>query len=494
MALRVSLPGNNWQPRPDQMPFWKYLEGGGTRLDICAHRRWGKDDLSLHWTAVSAHKKVGTYWHMLPEAAQARKAIWDAVNPRTGLRRIDEAFPKELRAVTRDQDMFIRFKNNASWQVIGSDNYNSLVGSPPVGVVFSEWSLANPAAWTYLRPILAENGGWSAFLWTPRGRNHATRSFDSRAKDPYWFAQKVPAAARVAGANDYFPESFEDFSQCFRLLTPVFTMQALYQELKEMVEESGSKAEGLAKFGQEYLVDFDAPVPGSYFGEQMLAAANSGRIGMVQYNPAFPVSTSWDLGFDDYTAIWFMQRVKQDRVNAIAYYETNGQGFEGQEPGTGIVAEAFDGRGGWKYNMHYFPHDVQVHELGAGGRSRREQLNNLGVRPIRVGVARDPAERIAAARKLLPYVWFDKENCAAGIDHLKQVRKKWNASLGQFGGMLKDGHDHGADAFGEFAVNARMPQKEIKTTPTDPNDRYAKKIIKSTRSMFAGIVPHWKVA
>jgi hypothetical protein len=38
---------------------------------------------------------VGTYWHMLPEASQARKAIWDAVNPHTGKRRIDEAFPKE---------------------------------------------------------------------------------------------------------------------------------------------------------------------------------------------------------------------------------------------------------------------------------------------------------------------------------------------------------------------------------------------------------------
>src|SRR6185312_8507339 len=133
--------------------------------------------------ACSAFERVGTYWHMLPEASQARKAIWDAINPHTGRRRIDEAFPRELRQATREQDMLIRFVNGSTWQVVGSDNYNSLVGSPPVGVVFSEWSLAKPDSWTYIRPILAENGGWVLKIWTPRGRNHATRSFEARELD-----------------------------------------------------------------------------------------------------------------------------------------------------------------------------------------------------------------------------------------------------------------------------------------------------------------------
>lgn len=460
-------------------------------MDICAHRRWGKDDISLHWTATSAHQTVGTYWHMLPEAAQARKAIWDAVNPRTGLRRIDEAFPKDLRASTREQDMFIRFKNGSSWQVIGSDNYNSLVGSPPIGVVFSEWSLANPAAWTYIRPILAENGGRAIFIWTPRGRNHATRAFEARAKDPYWFAKKVPAAVRVDGED---AQSMPKGPEAFRLLTPVFTLQALWQELKEMCDEAGSESEGLARFGQEYLVDFDAPVPGSYFGDAMLAAANSGRIGYVPYDPSFPVSTSWDLGFDDYTAIWFWQRVAQRRVNAIGYYETSGIGFEGEQKDQGIIAEAFGDKGNWKFNMHYLPHDVQVHELGAGGRSRREILNALGIRPIRVGVARDPAERIAASRKLLPFVHFDNENTAPGVDHMKQYRKRWNPLLGQFGGPLKDGHDHGADAFGEFAVNAALPVAPKNDNNPNPPDLGMKRIIASTKSMFAPKVVNWKVA
>jgi phage terminase large subunit len=48
---------------------------------------------------------------MLPEATQARKAIWAAVNPKTGKRRIDEAFPQELRKSTRDHEMVIEFKS-----------------------------------------------------------------------------------------------------------------------------------------------------------------------------------------------------------------------------------------------------------------------------------------------------------------------------------------------------------------------------------------------
>jgi phage terminase large subunit len=71
---------------------------------------------------------------MLPEYSQGRKAIWAAVNPHTGKRRIDEAFPKALRDTTNENEMFILFKSGATWQVVGSDRYDSTVGSPPAGV------------------------------------------------------------------------------------------------------------------------------------------------------------------------------------------------------------------------------------------------------------------------------------------------------------------------------------------------------------------------
>jgi phage terminase large subunit len=480
--IQIQLP-NNWRPRPDQMAMWAYLEGGGTRCDVVAHRRWGKDDVSLHWTAVAMHQRVGVYWHMLPEAAQARKAIWEAVNPRTGKRRIDEAFPKELRASTRDQDMFIRFKNGSTWQVLGSDNYDSFVGSPPIGVIFSEWALASPSGWNYVRPILLENGGWAVFIWTPRGRNHATRAIEARERDPDWFTDRKPAAQWITG---------EGGVKCLEALTPVFTPAQLEKELQELIDETGSVQEGTALFNSEYLVDFDAAVPGSYLGTQMQEAETSGRITKVEFNPAFKVDTCWDLGIDDYTAIWWMQRVAPDRVNVLNFYETGDLGFADDGAQKGIISEAFrDDRtkAKYSYGMHYLPHDVAVRELGAGGRTRRKTLHTLGISPIRTGIARNAEEGVNAIRRLLPYCYFNKETTQTGIDHLKQYSKRWNKAMGVFTGERHDEHSHAAHAMREFAVNAKLPEKRVTGISLNPprSDPYRGK------SMFADEkVLNWK--
>src|ERR1035437_4163215 len=139
----IQLP-NNWVARPDQVPLWQFLKNGGTRAVEVAHRRWGKDDVALHFTARQHKVRVGNYWHMLPQFNQCRKAIWEAVNPRTGKKRIDEAFPEAIRTTIRNTDMYIEFIGGSSWQLVGSDNFNALVGSPPVGIVFSEYALSDP--------------------------------------------------------------------------------------------------------------------------------------------------------------------------------------------------------------------------------------------------------------------------------------------------------------------------------------------------------------
>ena len=179
------------------------------------------------------------YWHMLPEAAQARKAIWEAVNPRTGRRRIDEAFPEWMRETTRENEMFIRFKNGSTWQVVGSDNFDSLVGSPPIGVVFSEWALADPRAWPYLRPILRENKGWALFITTPRGHNHAEATYNLALRTPGYFAQKITA--------------YE---------SNVFSVEDLETEKAEVIAECGPEY-GTTMLEQEYNCSWNAEVIGS---------------------------------------------------------------------------------------------------------------------------------------------------------------------------------------------------------------------------------------
>jgi hypothetical protein len=458
--VRVRIP-NGWAPRDYQRSLWSHLQGGGKRADVVAHRRWGKDDVALHWAAVAAFQRVGSYWHCLPEYAQARKAIWDAVNPHTGKRRIDEAFPDAICAQKRDQDMFIRFKNGSSWQVVGSDNYDRLVGASLAGVVYSEWSLAKPEAWTYMSPILEESGGWALFIWTPRGRNHATRAFEGRELDKAnWFTQRMTA-----------------------LQTGVFDLDQLDKQRQQYIDECGSEEEGDAKFRQEYLVDFEAAVPGSYFGPQLHKAQDEGRIGQFGHVARLPVDTAWDIGVDDYSAVWFFQDNGR-RVRAIAYFETSGEGAEQivRACMPEMIPDPIERRDAMQaigrtvpftYRNHFLPHDVMNREWGAGAKSRLETLTALGLKRINVGVARNPADRINASRRLMPVVCFDAKACETGLDRLRNYRRRFNKSLGVYGEPLHDENSHGADAFGEYAVNSRLAVKIAEQRREKPADEWA---------------------
>lgn len=412
-----------WDPRPYQVDLWEALLGGAKRADVVAHRRWGKDEVALHWAAAAAWKRPGGYWHMLPEAAQGRKVIWDAVNPHTGKRRIEEAFPAEMKPTFNESEMRVVLGNGSTWQVLGSDNYDRLMGASAAGVVMSEWSLARPEAWAQIRPILLENDGWALFLWTPRGRNHAARAFESRRADPEWFCLKSPATE-----------------------TDVFTPEQLEREKRELIAELGSTEEGEARFASEYMVDFDAAAPGTYYASLLAEAERAGRVGRVPADPSLRVDTAWDLGIDDYTAVWFFQQAGRE-VRVIDYYETSGQGLDA------VVREAIGGRP-YLWGAHHLPHDVMVREL-ASGRSRYDTLESLGVRGISVGTATDPEERVNAARLMIPMCWFDAERCAGGLARLRAYRKRWNRATHSYAGPLHDQASHGADAFGEFALNRR---------------------------------------
>lgn len=422
----IQIP-NNWIPRSDQMKLWSYLENGGLRAVECAHRRWGKDDVALHYTATAMMEKVGTYWHMLPLFTQCRKAIWEAVNPRTGKIRIDEAFPLEIRTQTRNSDMFIKLKNGSTWQLTGSDSFNSLVGSPPIGIVYSEYALSNPLSWLYLSPILEENGGWAAFISTSRGDNHFRRLVDHAIKSKGWFGQILPATE-----------------------TPVFTPQQL-EEIKEgLISQFGDDL-GTAMFNQEYLCSFQGAVLGSYFGKQMEAAEKEDRITKVPYQPGYEVDTFWDLGVDDSMTIWFMQACGKG-YHFIDYYENSGYGLEHYAK---IMKEK-----PYVYGNHYMPHDAEAREMTNNeiALSRKEVAQNLGIKPIMV--IKRPRNmdviiqvQIPAVRNTLPRCWFDKEKCFDGISALKAFRTEYDEEKKKLGNRyLHDWSSHASMAFITFAV------------------------------------------
>lgn len=392
--MDISIP-HNWQPRLYQIPAWNYLVNGGKRAAVLAHRRWGKDDLALHWTAVSAMEKAATYWHMLPQAAQARKAIWEAINPHTGVRRIDEAFPHAIRETTREQEMMIKFINGSTWQVVGSDNYNSLIGSPPYGVVYSEWSVADPSSWAYLRPILAENGGWALFIYTARGKNHGYSLFNSANSSDEWFSMR----STVSDTN-------------------VFSKEVLERELKEYQDQYGEDA-GRAYFLQEYHCSFDAAIPGAYYMAQLSKANQDGRVTSVPYDDYHPVHTWWDIGNSDYTSIWFAQYVGRE-IRLIDYYQANGQ------PPAHYVKMLREK--GYNYDTHHLPHDANYKLFAAGGKSALMQLQDLWPTAdfMAHNVTKSIQSDINVTRMFMSRCVWDKVKCQQGLEALGSYTKRWD--------------------------------------------------------------------
>src|SRR5271165_425378 len=161
--------------------------------------------------------------------------------------------------------MFIRFKNGATWHVLGSDRYDAAVGSPPYGITFSEWALSNPASWAYLAPIVLENNGWAVFITTARGRNHAKTMLDMAQTREDWFSEVLPV--NVTGA---------------------MTEAAVEAQRLEYTGIFGQEAAD-ALIDQEYYCSFEAAILGAYWGREMLLAEQQGSICDVPVNTDLPV-------------------------------------------------------------------------------------------------------------------------------------------------------------------------------------------------------------
>jgi hypothetical protein len=412
-----------------------WVTGRQKRLIEIAHRRWGKDEIALMATCEWAHKRTGTYWHCLPEYAQARKAIWTSVNAHTGKRRIDEAFPPEIVESRNEQEMFIRFKCGSTWQLIGSDRYDATVGSGPVGIVYSEWALANPNAWGYHRPMVEENDGWAAFITTPRGRNHAKSMYDEALKNPErWFAEISAVGATGALSEDQLNEALSDYI-------------GLY----------GDEDLARAQIDQEYHCSFNAAIPGAFYAKQMLAVRNEGRITNLEPAPGIPVHTAWDLGKVDSTAIWWFQVVGA-QVFILDFYSSHGADID-------HYAEICHSKG-YLRGTDFVPHDA-TQKIWGMKRGRLEQMQDHKLNP-RVLPLNSVLDGIAAARKTLPLCVFDVK-CEPGLQALEQYRREWDEDARTFGkNPVHDWTSHPADAFRYLAAAWRSAPREEAPKPKGP--------------------------
>lgn len=321
--------------------------------------------------------------------------------------------------------MFIRLKCGSTWQIIGSDRFDTTVGAGVAGIAYSEWALANPSAWAYHRPMLEENNGWAAFITTPRGRNHAYSMYEMAKNNPRWFAE-------ISSIHD----------------TGALSPESIDESLKEYIAIYGEDL-GRAQFEQEYLCSFNAAILGAFYAREMLAVRNEGRIKPVVAVPGQPVHTAWDIGVRDDTSIWWFQ-VYGGKVYILDCYTASGVGVD-------HYAEIVHSKP-WPRGTDYVPHDAKVKEWGTG-KTRVETMQQLGLRPQVIPMA-SKLDGINAVRRMLPITVFDPKCEDVGIAALEQYRREWDDEKKTFrASEVHDWTSHLADAFRYLAMAWREAPK-----------------------------------
>ncbi len=423
----ISLP-YCYEPRPYQVPTLKALDDGCKRAIQVWHRRSGKDKTDIAYTACAMLDRVGTYFYIYPSYTQAKKAIWDG-RDRDGFPFLGH-FPKELITAKHEQELKLTYRNGSIFQLIGSDNIDSIMSTNPVGVVFAEYSLQDPKAWDYVRPILRENGGWAIFNFTPRGKNHAWELLNMARGNPDWHVS-------VLTVDD----------------TQALSKADIDAERREGMDEDLVQ--------QEYYCSFEGVLQGAYYGKQIAEAEKDGRIGNVPYERNIGVETWWDIGVGDTTSIWFTQSVGRE-VLCIDYLEASGESVA-------YYAKELQAKP-YTYLSHNGPHDLSVREWGNSDAidnrpvTRLDSAKAQGI-DFRVVPKVSLESGIDTARSFFARCRFDRTNCRRGLDALASYCKEYDEKMKQFRSYpAHDWSSHAADAFRYLAVGHRTtekPRKEV---------------------------------
>lgn len=187
---------------------------------------------------------------------------------------------------------------------------------------------------------------------------------------------------------------------------------------------------------------------GAIFADELRRAKTENRIAKVPHDPAYAVDTYWDLGFADFTTIWFVQPIGLE-IRIIDYYQDHLKSVQ-------HYLEVLQAR---KYVYRYLnlPHDGDHQTLAAGGRSIAQMIRQAGFRARVLERVPHKSLAISAARAVFPMCYFDEQKCADGLQAIRHYRYDYDNDTGKWSeSPMHDWASHGADAFMAIGANVRV--------------------------------------
>tara|TARA_B110000483_G_scaffold233808_1_gene303030 strand:+ start:149 stop:1423 length:1275 start_codon:yes stop_codon:yes gene_type:complete len=348
---------------------------------LVLHRRAGKTVAMINHMlkdALTTTKPNSRYVFLSPTFKQGKLTAWDYIKNFAG---------KIPNTKFNESELRCDLPNGSRITILGAENDQAIRGISLDGCVFDETQSIKPTIFPeIIRPALADRKGWCVFIGTPKGRNYFHSLYQKAQESKDWYSCIFKASETKILDNEELKAAQDVMS-------------------KDLYE-------------QEFECSFQAAITGSYYGSLIEDLAKEGRIGDVPYDDNLDVETWWDIGLNDSTSIWFVQRHKGE-IRLIDYYENSGFGLDHYVDVLNNKPYSED------YSTHVAPHDIKVREIGNFGKSRLESALELGI-AFEVAPKISVEDGIEAVRKNLINCWFDKNKCGTALEYLKAYQKRYD--------------------------------------------------------------------
>ena len=246
---------------------------------IVAHRRSGKTVMCINHMirdALTNEKPNPRYAFISPTFKQGKSTAWDYI----------KNFAKNIPFVKfNESELRCDFPNGARITILGAENDQALRGIFLDGCVMDETQSISPTIFPeIIRPALADRKGWCIFIGTPKGQNYFYKLHKEAQEQKDWWTGVFKASE-----------------------TNILDKEELISAQEMMSEDL---------YDQEFECSFQAAITGSYYGALIEDLQKNNRITSVPYDENLNTETWWDLGLKDSTAIWFVQKYRDDIYKA----------------------------------------------------------------------------------------------------------------------------------------------------------------------------------
>jgi len=393
---------------------------------LACHRRFGKTVCMLNHlirAALQNNLVNPRYAYIAPTYKQAKNIAWDYLKMFAGPIPTTRFNETELRC---------DLPNGARITLLSSENPDSLRGLALDGVVIDEVAQIEPKLWNeIIRPAISDRKGFCYMIGTPAGMSNLFYELYQYAiADNKWYAYTAPASK-----------------------TKIIDQEELDAAKKQM---------GDTKYRQEFECDWVANIEGSIYGKIMKKLEDNKQITLMAYDPTLLVSTVFDIGVGDSTAIVFYQKLG-NTIRIIDYYENRREGL----PHYIQILKEKD----YIYDKHFAPHDIEVQEFSSG-KTRREVAYQLGIR-FKILPKLPLEDGIHSLKMILPRCYFNLDKTKILIDALRHYHRKYNEKMKMFNNKpVHDWSSHACDAMRYMAISINDYDEKNKIRETTAMNDY----------------------